>query len=62
MNGIDEFRYEIPYSLKDTCQECWEEKATHWGLCPSCYWKRELDSERIAEVWDYEEVFEDGHS
>ncbi len=54
MNGIEEFRYEIPYSLKDICQECWEEKAAHWGYCPSCYWKKELDSEAIQSVWDHD--------
>jgi len=33
--------YELPEELYDMCQECFEEKATHWGVCAGCHWKRE---------------------
>ena len=53
MTKISEFRYEIPPGFT-ICEECWEDGATHWGLCASCYWKKELDSEAIQSVWDYD--------
>ena len=53
MSKISEFRYEIPSDFA-ICEECWEEEATHWGDCASCYWKKELDSEAIQSVWDYD--------
>ena len=55
MNGIDEFRYETPEFMEDLCNECWEEKASHWGTCPGCYWKKESEAHREEdEVQGYE--------
>ena len=50
---ISEFRYEVPDHF-NLCRDCWEDEANYWGYCAGCYWKRELDAERIQSVWDYD--------
>ena len=46
---IEEVKYEI---LEGLCDECLEDEGNYWGLCGSCYWRRELTKDGTYSTWD----------